>query len=127
MKGPPYSNIAHSLLAALYFSVDALLPTSLSNTEDGGRQLKLTVPVTTGSGHMLSSEYAAIHVPHVRRFIATCSSIMPSDALNYEMNPTILTAQRVRTHFFLNYFTLGPLHDKEMYVLTVIALCIIIH
>jgi hypothetical protein len=74
---------------------------------------------------MLPSEYAAIHVPHVRRFIATCSCFMPSDALSYEINPTILTVQRVCTQFFHNYFTLGSLHDKEMYVLTVIALCII--
>jgi len=73
---------------------------------------------------MLSSEYAAIHVPHVHRFIATCRCFMPSDALNYEITPSILTVQRGCTQLFHNYFTLGSLHDKEMYVLTVTALCI---
>jgi len=52
---------------------------------------------------------------------------MPSDALNYEINPIILTVQRVYTQPFHNCFTLGSLRDKEMFVLTVIALCITIY
>jgi len=51
---------------------------------------------------------------------------MPSYAVNYEINPTILTVQTVCTQFLHNYFALGPLHDKEMHVLTVTVFCVII-